>query len=77
MEFVDALEFFARFVWPLLLAWNIYLFKQNQGTRDHLLKFQLHVAENYIAKADLEKMMGGFEKRFDKRFDQLFQLINK
>lgn len=77
MSWREVLELFARYLWPVLLAWNIHVYSLVQTNREEHQGFRLYVAQTYIAKADLEKMLGGFEKRFDKRFDQLFELINK
>lgn len=73
----ELFEFVARYIWPAVLLWNVYLFQCYLETNTALQDYKLHVAQHYTSKQDLEKMLGGFEKRFDKRFDQLFQLINK
>ncbi|GAB6177962.1 hypothetical protein JCM16814_28530 [Desulfobaculum senezii] len=76
MTWPEIMELFARHVWPFLILWNCYLFQVAQTSQTRLQNFQLYVARNYTSKQDLEKMLEGFEDRFDKRFEQLFQLIN-
>jgi hypothetical protein len=76
VEFQIALDFFARYIWPLLLAWNVYLWRCTQRNWRDLYCFRLHVAENFAAKRDLEKLLTDFEARIDKRFDQLISTLN-
>lgn len=76
MDAAEIFEWIARYVWPFVLMWNVYLFQYAQASRSQLQDFKLYVARNYTSKQDLEKMLAGFEDRFDKRFEQLFQLIN-
>lgn len=76
MDAAEIFEWIARYVWPFVLMWNVYLFQYAQTSRRELQDFKLYVARNYTSKQDLEKMLAGFEDRFDKRFEQLFQLIN-
>ncbi|MEZ6853129.1 hypothetical protein [Halodesulfovibrio aestuarii] len=76
MDAAEIFEWIARYVWPFVLMWNVYLFQYAQTSRNQLQEFKLYVARNYTSKQDLEKMLAGFEDRFEKRFEQLFQLIN-
>ena len=57
--FADALEFFARYVWPLLLAWNVYLYRQIQANKAELFEFKLSVIRDYTAKRDLDRIFAG------------------
>lgn len=82
MELMDALILFARFVWPPLLAWNVYLHREIQKSRseiqsgkDAVAALRLHVAEHYTGKKDLEKMFSDFEQRIDRRIDQLVKTL--
>ncbi|GFM37732.1 hypothetical protein [Desulfovibrio psychrotolerans] len=82
MDISDAFVFFARFIWPPLLAWNIYLHREIQKSnadiqkgKDAIGALRLHVAENYAGKKDLEKMFSDFEQRIDKRIDQLVKTL--
>ena len=74
MAVVDTL---IRIIVPFLIGWNVYLFNQGQRNREELNKFRLHVAENYIIKADLQKMIDDMEDRLEKRLDTFFKTINK
>lgn len=76
MTFPEALEFFARYVWPFLLAWNVYLFRQVYQCRRDMYEYKLYVATNFTSKRDLEKMFSDFEARIDKRLDQFSQTIS-
>jgi len=75
MDFWEALTLFARFVWPALLAWNIYLYRQIQFNNRELFDFKIGVAREYMNKNDMKEMFTDFEERIDKRLDQLFALF--
>lgn len=73
MSILDALEFFARFLWPVLLAWNVYLYRQIQTNNRALFEFRLAVARDYMSKRDLEKMFDDWERRIDIRLKEYIQ----
>jgi hypothetical protein len=77
MDFMEAAEFFARFVWPLVLAWNIFLYRSSNKNKEALNAFQLEVAKDYASKKDLEKLFSDFETRFNKQIEQLISLQRK
>lgn len=77
MNFLEGLEFFARFLWPVLLAWNVYLFRRTSENRDDLNAFRLHVAEKYTCKADIQKMFDDLEERLDQRLNQFVMTIRQ
>lgn len=66
---------FARYIWPPLLAWNVYLHRVGQKNKEAVAEMRLHIAENYSGKRDLEKMFGDFEQRIDRRIDQLVKTL--
>jgi hypothetical protein len=73
----ETFEYLARYVWPAVLAWNVYLFRT-------LLNLRLKMAEEYSSKADIEKMFADFglrfsdfETRFDKRLDERFSMFEQ
>jgi len=82
MDFTDAFVFFAKFIWPPLLAWNVYLHRSIQKSNEEIQKgkdavaaLRLHVAEHYAGKKDLEKMFSDFERRIEGRIDQLVKTL--
>jgi len=77
MTFMEAAEFFARFVWPLVLAWNVFLYRSLNKNKDDMYEFRLHVAENYASKKDLEKLFSDFETRFNKQIEQLNSALQR
>lgn len=74
---MEALELFARYVWPMILAWNIFLFKGQQDARKEIQAYKLYVAQNYTSKADLQNMFTDFEKRFNEKLEMFFSLAKK
>ncbi|VVS90784.1 hypothetical protein [Desulfoluna spongiiphila] len=79
----DAFEFIARYLWPAVLAWNVYLFRSQDALRVHqsdeklaLVEFKLFVAENYTSKQDLQDIFSRFEQRFMERLE-LSEKIHK
>ncbi|WP_257293647.1 hypothetical protein [Endozoicomonas sp. YOMI1] len=66
-----------RIAVPFLVTWNVFLFTQSQRNKDNLHHFQLHVAENYIGKADLEKMIQRLEERLEKQLNSFFKTISR
>ena len=66
-----------RIAMPFLVTWNIFLFNQSQTNQDELHKFQLHVAQNYTSKVDLEKMLTGLEERLEKQLNNFFKTIDR
>lgn len=76
MTFAEALSFFGRYIWPVLLAWNVYLYRQIQATNRATYEYRLAMAKDYASKRDLEKMFDDFEKRLEKRLDQFVSLCN-
>lgn len=77
MTFSEAVDYFLRYLWPLLLAWNVYLYRRTQANKDDLFGFRLHVAENYTSKEDLKEMLSALEERIDKRLNQFIVTINQ
>lgn len=71
MTIADALTFFARYVWPVMLAWNIYLWRQIQANQRDMYEYRLAMTKDYASKRDLEKMFADFEHRLDKRLEQI------
>jgi len=67
---MEAFEFIARFVWPAVLAWNVFLFRT-------LMNLRLKIAEEYTSKRDLEKMFSGFEARLETRLNERFSLFEQ
>lgn len=79
----ETFEFLARYVWPAVLAWNVYLFRCLDSIRFResdeklaLVEFKLFVAENYTSKQDLQDIFSRFEQRFMERLE-LSEKINK
>lgn len=77
MTFIEVIEFLARFVWPPVLAWNIYLFRYSRAQEKALDAYKLYVAENYLSKADLVTMFTGFETRMEKRLVEKFEMLKE
>jgi hypothetical protein len=75
MSLADVLIFFGRYLWPLLLAWNIYLYRQIQSNQRSTFEDRLAMARDYASKRDLEKMFEAMESRIDTRLEQLFCLF--
>lgn len=73
----ELFEWVARYIWPFVVMWNVYLFQCNLNTDKALQDYKLHVAQNYTSKQDLEKMMTGLENRLGKRLDLVLQLFSK
>ena len=76
MTIAEALTIFARYVWPALLAWNIYLYRQIQANRRDMYEYRISMARDYTSKRDLEKMFDDFERRMDKRLEQIIAICN-
>lgn len=74
---MEAAEFFARYLWPLLLGWNLFLYNSSNKNKEALNAFQLEVAKDYASKKDLEKLFSDFEARFNKQIEQLIALQRK
>ena len=79
----ETFEFIARYVWPAVLAWNVYLFRCLDSIRSRksdeklaLVEFKLFVAENYTSKQDLQEIFSRFEQRFMERLE-LSEKIHK
>ena len=66
-----------RITVPLLVAWNVFLFRQNLHNKDKLHQFQLHVVEFYTSKKDLERMMQRLEEQLEKQLNNFFNSVNK
>ena len=74
MDIVDTL---IRIAVPLIIGWNVYLFRQTQKNKDDLHEFRLHVAENYIIKEDLKEMLNSLESRLEKQLRNFLTTVNK
>ena len=74
MTVSEAREMFLKYLWPVLLAWNIFLYQQIQASNSVMYEFRLEVARNYTSKRDLEKLFDDFERRMDKRLEQIFTI---
>jgi hypothetical protein len=74
---MEILELIARYAWPPVLAWNIYLFGKINAQEKARSECQLFCARNYISKADLKEVFEAFEKRFDEKFTMLAKLAEK
>lgn len=72
----NLVPFISSYVWPVVLAWNAYLFGAYMKQERDLAAHKLFVAENYISKRDLEKMFSSFEERIDERLSLLQQVIS-
>lgn len=66
----ETLDFVARYVWPLVVMWNVYLFRT-------LTNLRLKIAEEYTSKQDLQKMFTDFESRLAERFTLFEKIIKK
>lgn len=75
MSFKELAELIARYVWPLLIVWNGYIFTVTQEQKEEMFQFRLHVAENYTGKKDLKEMFDQFEDRFDQRFEDFLKTL--
>ena len=71
MTVTEALTIFARYIWPVMLAWNIYLYRQIQANRRDMYEYRIAMARDYTSKRDFEKMFDDFERRLDKRLEQI------
>jgi hypothetical protein len=69
-------ELIVKYVWPLILGWNIFLFNGVRAQELAHIEYRLFVAENYTSKADLKNMFDGFEKRFDEKFSMVVKLAD-
>ncbi|MGB3222526.1 MAG: hypothetical protein WBB23_06975 [Desulforhopalus sp.] len=74
---MDIIELIARYIWPLVLGWNIYLFGRIHAQEKAHAECRLFCARNYTSKTDLERMFNGFEKRFDEKFSMVVKLVEK
>jgi len=74
---MEIIEIIARYVWPAVLAWNIYLFTGLRSQELAHIEYKLFVAENYTSKDDLKTMFDAFERRFDDKFRMLAKLVDK
>ncbi len=70
-------ELIARYIWPLILGWNIFLFNGFRAQELALVEYRLFVSENYTSKADLKNMFDGFETRFDEKISMVVKLVDK
>ncbi|WP_300674083.1 hypothetical protein [Desulfoluna sp.] len=88
LSFRDLIDLGARYIWPLIVCWNVYMFQQIVSLKNDNFDLRLTMAQEYSSKADIEKMFtdfgarfSDFETRFDKRLDERFsvfeQLIKK
>ena len=66
-----------RIAVPFLVAWNVYLFNQSQINQDEIHKFQLHVAQNYTSKEDLQMMLDDLEVRLEKQLNAFVKAMQK
>jgi hypothetical protein len=73
---MQIVELIAKYVWPLVLGWNIFLFNGVRAQELAHIEYRLFVAENYTSKADLKNMFDGFEKRFDEKFSMVVKLAD-
>ncbi|WP_067522431.1 hypothetical protein [Endozoicomonas ascidiicola] len=71
------LDTLIRIAVPFLVGWNVFLFNQSQRNKDALHTFQLHVAESYTSKADLQKMLTSLEERLEKQLSNFFKTIHR
>jgi hypothetical protein len=69
-------ELVVKYVWPLILGWNIFLFDGVRSQQLEHLQYRLFVSEHYTSKADLKNMFDGFEKRFDEKFSMVVTLVD-
>ena len=71
------IDFMIRITVPFLVTWNVFLFGQSQRNKDSLHQFQLHVAEHYTGKKDMEKMLERLEERLEKQLNNFFKTIRR
>lgn len=74
---MEKLEMFARYIWPLILVWNIFLFQNQLETRQEIQAYKLYVAQSYTSKADLQNMFTDFEKRFNEKLEIFFTITKQ
>ena len=74
---MDIIELIARYIWPLVLGWNIYLFGRIHAQEKAHAECKLFCARSYISKADLKDMFDSFEKRMDEKFDMVLKLADR
>jgi len=67
-------ELFAKYVWPAVLAWNVFLYQHVQATQMAIYEDRLTIAREYTSKKDLEKMFDDLENRIDKRLSEMISL---
>ncbi|VFQ42389.1 hypothetical protein [Desulfoluna butyratoxydans] len=73
----ETFEFIARYLWPAVLAWNIYLFRKEQANELAIVNLRLYISENYTSKRDLEKMFSDFENRLETRLNERFSMFEQ
>ncbi|WP_419174404.1 hypothetical protein [Desulfosediminicola sp.] len=67
MDGQDLLVIFLRYLWPFIVAWNVYLHRQDRNREKALSDYKLYVAQNYMSKTDLENMFEKFERSMDEK----------
>jgi hypothetical protein len=73
---MEIAELIARYLWPMVLGWNIFLFKGVRAQEQAHAEYKLYVAQNYTSKTDLKDMFDGFERRFDEKFSMVLNLTD-
>lgn len=76
IHIVTILDILMRIAFPLIIAWNTYLFSLCNRNKDALHRFQLHVAENFTSKSDLQKMIDDMEVRLEKQLSTFLKTIH-
>ncbi|VVS91069.1 hypothetical protein [Desulfoluna spongiiphila] len=91
LSFRDLVDLGARYVWPLIVCWNVFTYTQTIEAKKEIFNTQLKmsqlelkIAREYTSKADIEKMFADFsarfsdfETRFDKRLDERFSMFEQ
>ena len=84
LSFRDLVEMGTRYIWPLIVCWNVYMFQQIVSLKNDNFDLRLTMAQEYSSKADIEKMFADFgarfsdfETRFDKRLDERFSMFEQ
>lgn len=75
LTFKEVVGLLARFVWPVVLAFSVFMYAELQGVKVDLASLNLKIAEEYATKEDLQDMLDRLENRLNKRLDQVVDII--
>ncbi len=74
MNLQQFFEITLKYAWPLIVAWNIFLFQKMETQEKCIADYKIYVAENYLSKSDLERM---FQKLEDNLKDKIELYLDK